>query len=275
VVAARSALAHLRPDVEVVILGADLSPESSEFLCDHIGGTTIVTPVSSNVFDELPALERFPRTVWAILLLGSLLPRDAERVLWLDGDVLVRGPIDELLELPLEGMTMAASVDYWAPTHAGAAPGFWQAASTPPGAAYFNTGVLVVDLPSWRSLDVEGLVRDALARQPAIPTPNADQDILNAVLWDRWLPIPDRWNYPAQLVSRDSYRARIAHFFGARKPWKIACENSHLQREYATAAREIGWEVPGPSRSVRHLTRALLPPFVGDIRDRNRAKRLG
>ena len=66
----------------------------------------------------------------------------------------------------------------------------------PDVAAYFNSGVLTIDLDRWHSTDVESRIFDFASTLPAsyiLP----DQDALDTVLWSDWLPLAwKQWNWP-------------------------------------------------------------------------------
>src|SRR4051812_29813504 len=104
---------------------------------------------------------------------------------------------------------------------------------------YFNTGVLVMNLPAWRGT---GMAQRALRyAAEGAPLRWADQDALNAVL-DNWFELESRWNVQhGNLFSpcyqpdtprtaalyhdrRDLYAAAaVLHFVGRAKPWSHLC----------------------------------------------------
>ena len=265
VVAARSALRSTDRELRVFVVGLDLNDASVSLLRSRIGLPLELIPFPPGKLDMLPWTGR-PASVWVRLFIGSIIPADVSRAVWIDSDMLVRGPIDQLLDTRLQEMTIAACRDYWIPTHADSGIGLSQVAGTPQGMTYFNAGMLVVDLDRWRADGVEDALVSFAGRSEVV-LENADQDVLNAVMWDAWLPLPQTWNYPAQFVSNSSFASHIVHFFGARKPWVVACENAHFQREYRKAAKEIGWVVPRPQLTARRAARLLTPQIVRDLRE--------
>ena len=78
----------------------------------------------------------------------------------------------------------------------------WAKAGLPPATLFFNSGVMLIDIDTWRA---DEIARKVLAVSETVPT--NDQALLNMVLWDRWMPLDTRWN------SR-SPDAVIAHFAG-------------------------------------------------------------
>ncbi len=164
---------------------------------------------------------------------------DLERVVYLDSDVVLMSPADELLYMDLRGKTAAAAVDL--PAHAtldapGVLPG-WPGRERYKGRPYFNSGVLVIDLEKWRRTRVSERAVEFLEQYPD-STRFYDQDPLNVALIDDWLILDPRWNLEPGFVGTPSFErsvppelwpqyakwedeARIWHFMGSRrKPWK-------------------------------------------------------
>jgi lipopolysaccharide biosynthesis glycosyltransferase len=166
---------------------------------------------------------------------------DVDRVVYLDADVLLLSPADELLSMDLAGKTAAAAVDL--PAHPtldapGVLPG-WPGRERFKGRPYFNSGVLVIDLERWRRTRVSERAVEFLAQYPE-STRFYDQDSLNVALIDDWLILDPRWNLEPGFVGTPAFErqvppelrpqyaawedeARIWHFMGSRrKPWKAS-----------------------------------------------------
>jgi lipopolysaccharide biosynthesis glycosyltransferase len=83
------------------------------------------------------------RVAYARLLMGELLPPEIDRVIYLDCDLIIRGDLSDLWNVNLEGKTVVAVrevTDY-----------IWHSKlGLPPGAPYFNNGVMLIDLDRWR-----------------------------------------------------------------------------------------------------------------------------
>jgi hypothetical protein len=171
----------------------------------------------------LPEWGRMPPTVYQKLLLADWLPAECERAIWLDCDLVVLGDLGELWRAPLDGAVVAAVADELVPTLASR---FGVCAQRelglPPGAPYFNAGVLVVDLRRWREERVAARCFDYLARFRERLV-FWDQEALNAVLAGRWSAVGRGWNRNASLrrleAEGDGADDRIVHYCGRLKPW--------------------------------------------------------
>ena len=107
----------------------------------------------------LPMARPFTPVIYARLLLDRLLPPEVERVVYLDCDTYVRGPIETLAELDLEGHPVAAVLD----------PGRHKAMLGRDfrqnrelfsfNFAYFNSGMLVIDRAAYGRADLPAATR--------------------------------------------------------------------------------------------------------------------
>jgi lipopolysaccharide biosynthesis glycosyltransferase len=210
--------------------------------------------------DGLPA-SPMPTSSYGRLYLSRLAPETTRRILYLDGDILVRRSVLPLLALDLAGNTVAA-VGNTPGSHfghrsvAGGIPG-WREEGIPPAAMVFNSGVLVIDRAAWEARDTTDRVLRT-ARELRGPSLWPDQASLNLALWREWLPMDRRWN-------THHTDAAIAHFFGPKKPWGPPPVPNRLYVEYQDRAAALGWDIPGRRRlrarfQARELARAVVPP---------------
>jgi len=198
--------------------------------------------------DDLPIEGRFrtyPRSIWSTLFLGSALPGDLPRTLFLDSDVIVRRDPAELWRVDLAGNIVAAVLN-----------GNRRAVGDPDGISYyrelglapdlrsFNAGVLVADLDAWRRDDVTFQCL-AVLRTFYDRVISWDEEVLNAVLAGRWLPLSTVWNCtdfwrPVEdcrpPFPDDLEHAAIRHF-AAYKPWDETRPVPHRDEFYRLASR--------------------------------------
>jgi lipopolysaccharide biosynthesis glycosyltransferase len=200
------------------------------------------------------------------LRIGKLLPDEIERVLYIDSDVAVRWPLDELWETDLEGCVLAAVRDPVLPWAAAPAGLPWAEVGVDPDTPYFNAGVLVIDAGLWRSQQISENALQFLARHRFL---YADQCALNTVLAGRWTRIGPHWNLQAGhlvsdslawvIESRETLAAAIdnpaiVHFNNSamRRPWEFKCTHPYrdLWFEFLDLTPWEGWR-PASSRARR------------------------
>jgi lipopolysaccharide biosynthesis glycosyltransferase len=96
--------------------------------------------------------------------------------------------------------------------------------------AYFNSGVMVVDLNRWREDKTEEKLIEVSESFTAW-TGSQDQDILNVVFRNNWTPLNINFNYltniyPGLRISNPI----IVHFAGKSKPWKATTADNAWKR---------------------------------------------
>lgn len=196
-----------------------------------------------------------PDSTYFRLQMGDALDAGVDRVLYLDVDVLVRKDLSSLWSLDLGGAPIGAvrSVHFPSIGSTGAVR-YWPALSVDPRASYFNAGVLLVDLPRWRSDGIAERAREHL-RSPHLGR-GADQEALNVTVSGHWKQLAPTWNYQTPMIDErhgacllfDETELRdartdpaIVHFQTRPKPWHRGCQHPWRQ-EWLEVARETRFE---------------------------------
>lgn len=198
------------------------------------------------------------------LLIQQYLPAGIERALWLDCDLLVLDDVGQLFRLPLDGKTVLAVRDPLVGT-LGSAYGVqgWRELGLDADRPYFNAGVMLIDLNSWRALEVEARVVQHVLRYRKDLFFN-EQEALNAVLSERWAPLADHWNFSANrfhaLLQRPGPEGpAILHFAGRVKPWKLPDLGAE-QELFFRFVDSTSWRGTRPPRT---LINRLLSWYIG------------
>lgn len=244
-----------------------------ERLCALVEGTGAsfqLLPIDPKALDGFPKAAAFDRSVWHRVLLPELLP-DAERVLYLDADLIVTDDLGPLWEIDLGGNVIGGVVAPFYPGQSGA----WLRALGIPQAGYISSGVLLMDLARMRREGAIAQLRAFAAAHPGNPCP--EQDALNKLYADRCLRLHPRWNVqpafydlPAARLGPHGAEASAApavvHFAGPAKPWHYLSRHP-LRHLYFEHQRQTPWPAPPlEGRTWRNRLLRLLPPrwqFVG------------
>jgi lipopolysaccharide biosynthesis glycosyltransferase len=204
------------------------------------------------------------------LWVGEFFPEKADRVLYLDADIVVVGSIAPLWNTDLDGALMGA-VDI-----PGSDQGVRRLAMRAED-GYFNAGVLVIDLQQWRTTRARETVLDYIRANPE--RVSYDQDALNACFRSRTKRLDYKWNVirpffreplvlPLERAEIEAIRrdALIIHFNGGSKPWSYFCDHPR-RAEYEKYLRMTEWRdyVP-PDRTPLNMLRkgisAILPDRI-------------
>lgn len=199
---------------------ADLERITGEFGAQLMFYSLADLPQFEAMVSGLPQRGRWPKVVYARLMLAELLPGDVGRVIYLDCDTLVRAPIEDLYTIDLGGQPLGAVRDSTAPFISLGRDMARNGEIFDGAVPYFNSGVLVLDLAAWRQLDL----RADLARldaQGILPQLYFDQDLLNLIFRGRWQALPWRWNTIDADATHEAMNPFILHFTKVGKPWFI------------------------------------------------------
>ena len=168
---------------------------------------------------RLPKGKRIAPLLYARLLLDSLLPADIARFIYTDCDMMFRADIDQLWSLDLETFAMAAVQDAKYHMVLGRRlrrlGGLFDLA-----VPYFNSGLMVVDRARWRAADPMSTM-NRLIGEDMLKNLYYDQDVLNIVFRDNWLPLDYSWNFLNPRPEHESLNPRVAHYTGSHKPWRL------------------------------------------------------
>ena len=219
------------PDARIrfIVLHAGVTQER-QMLIEGVAPGTLFVWIEVGE-DDVPAFAdrgHFNRTTLFRLGLERLAPADCRRVLYLDADLVVLDDVRVVYNLDISGASIGAVIDY--PVNADEFAARWQ---LPPSAqAYFNAGVLLIDLERVRAGgEFEKIMRFVAEHDRDLPY--NDQDALNWFYWGRWRELPPEWN--AQLPMVLSWKAKdlpkplqfhdripsIIHYTGPAKPWTL------------------------------------------------------
>ena len=269
---------------------------------------TLVPLHYANPLEHLPVRDYLTAALYLRLRLPALLPQ-VDRILYLDVDTVVHRDLEALFDIDLGTKALAAVPDWpmlvgsetWPSfaipyegrrlrfaAYAREALGFGADAATP----YFNSGVLLMDLATWRRDDIAGLTLALLAKKPGFYYP--DQDALNAFFQGEIVALDARWN--AQVICtraqgpspwdwtragrrwrsiRKLWRADpwIVHYAGPNKPWvpgQAKTPRDDLWWRYAALSPMrssiLSTYQAGETRAQRRrskVPRALLPSLKG------------
>lgn len=166
------------------------------------------------------------------LFVTEVLPREVHKIIYLDGDMIVRKSLAELWETDIDDYAIGAVHDMHEEYHCTSGRLPYQMVEK----GYLNSGMLLINLDYWRE-------HDCLSRFMKCVEDNSaklkmhDQDVLNVVLHDevKWLPVT--YNFQSCFLEKASKPGRfwhvekeielykrdpaIVHFTAEDKPWKI------------------------------------------------------
>ena len=219
---AESNRAHWPLDVNVLTEGVSEQSKSKVLLSLPEGSTKVRwIPVDTDLFRPFGLLPHVSRMTYARLLIPHLFADAASKVLYLDVDILVLRDLAPLWQTDLEGVSLAAVLDYQLDISRGSAITHSRV-GMPSVPNYFNAGVLLINT---RVCLLRRVPERALEYLRAhTNTPYSDQDALNVACDGDWMQLDPTWNFQIHQATRigripKARRPAIVHFNTRAKPW--------------------------------------------------------
>lgn len=167
------------------------------------------------------------------LLLHEILPQNIQKVLYLDGDIIVRHSLEQLWETDIDNYAIAA-----APDIQNNRIKHYNRLKYPYSLGYFNSGVLLINLYYWRKNNVANEFYDFATKYPERLACH-DQDVLNYVFRNRKYILDVTYNFQQDFFYKKELREFsneieaeiessihdpvLIHYIWRPKPWYKDC----------------------------------------------------
>lgn len=152
------------------------------------------------------------------LVAPQLLPQNIEEILYLDADIIINSSLQDLYFCLSEDEVVAAVVDINLIDRARDVLNIEH--------DYFNAGMLMLNLNTWRKNNIGDLAFDFLDKSSPLESVFNDQDALNGVLGKEQIKLLDKnFNYQTCQVQNDEVNGEVLsspaviHYTGVDKPW--------------------------------------------------------
>lgn len=221
------------------IIGNNVTSQDKEQL------RTIICQEKGNTVEfynfEVKNITKFPIQTWTHfrescyyrLFAPSVLPEDIDKILYLDGDMIVCHDLTELWHIDISDYAVAGVMNQTEDVKC------YNRLRYPMRKRYINNGVLLINLDYWRTNRLEEKFVDVILNHPEMIV-MADQDVLNHVVQDSKLVLPLKYNvqekffYKLENMTFDYWERKeeieqaihnpwIIHYAGNIKPWMVNC----------------------------------------------------
>jgi lipopolysaccharide biosynthesis glycosyltransferase len=253
-----------REIADVVIILFDSVPETAELITKICEQNEIILICFSNEI-----LQGY-NAMYARLFLTELLPAEYKRVLYMDGDIQITGSLNQLIQTELPGGCDFAAVPdpmaielYEAKSGDPRIQSYFEGIGVNSSLArpYFNSGVLLINLPQWAAVARDAL--DVLTNAPE-KCLFQDQSALNFAGHLKFAPMSFRWNFPIFFRNcgvETPLAPRVYHFMSKPKPWNGAFPpwNSSFVEPYT----KLMSEYPDLSAHSKELSLSARTKYLG------------
>ncbi|NWF61052.1 MAG: glycosyltransferase family 8 protein [Fischerella sp.] len=268
-----SALANLETNrtIDIYIIDGGISKENKQKLIQVLSNNKLNVNIKwlkpdLGLLNGVKVSGAFSIATYFRLLLPELLPKQVEKVIYLDSDLLVQGNLEKLWEKELDDFPALAVQDYLFPWVSNGLQDTYQELGLASDTPYCNAGVMLMNLKQWRA---EALANKVLeySHKYHDTVYVADQDGINALIADRWKLLDPKWNVqifgvdssaiklpykPTELI-RDGF---ILHFTTKIKPWHPTYRRAGGER-FAYYLKKSNWL--SNLEYIKWFTRVRLP----------------
>lgn len=199
--------------------------------------------IDTDEFNNIETIKHITRAAFFRLRIPYILDESITKALYLDCDLIVKSDITSLWDVNLLDQPVAAVENISRRTHL--KTGLKQS-------EYFNSGVLLMNLPIWRDNKLPENIFEFKKNNPDKISTN-DQCAINCIVNNNWVRLPLKWNhqtgiyrnkdirtrYASNEIEEAMYNPSIIHFIGSDKPWNKNCYHP-WKEEYVAFASKIG-----------------------------------
>ncbi|HYH15195.1 MAG TPA: glycosyltransferase family 8 protein [Flavisolibacter sp.] len=213
------------------VIATGISKEEEHAIISFIqrhNATVSFYEIDENVLPaDLPQSNAYPLSTYYRLLFPFLVPKQVEKLLYLDTDTIVINSLRSLYQTDIGQMPVGAVIESFVSSRPEL--GLFEAGK------YFNSGVLLMNVPQWKKQDITEKTLDYLNhKRHTIKW--MDQDALNAVLTNNYFPLDLKYNVTSEYIPKKLPRRELQHFLkekviihytsgGIRKPWSGLSRN--------------------------------------------------
>lgn len=192
--------------------------------------------------------------VLARLLLDKFLPETLEKVLYLDGDTIVRGNLKDLWDTNIDDYVLGASIEPTVDKNRKKDLGL-------EFKPYYNAGVLLVNLKRWREKKAGKIILDYYKEHNGKLFAN-DQDAINGSLNDDIYTLLPKYNFynifyqysykflnnlmkPVKYIKKEDFKECvknpiIIHYLGEERPWRKGNHHKY-KKDYEKYLKLTPW----------------------------------
>lgn len=281
-----SVLCNTKEKVNFHLLSDGISQESLLLIADtvqELGSTLSVYYMSSyECFSNLFTSGHISKAAYFRLDIANILPKAVKKIIYMDVDLLVLQDIGKLWQYDMQGKPLAAVPDYGIIASKRLMKEKHDVIALQMDSLYFNSGVVIMDLPQWREHDY---AKQVIELASVGNLPHHDQDALNKVFMGNWTALPMKWNVIPPVFNlfskilfnsnlrTNAMEARkdkaIMHFAGRYKPWEFELHKGFNDGYYfylqKTKFANVKMPQPGSNMKGKSITRQMVRLRIADF----------
>lgn len=239
--------------------------------------------IDNSKLTDFPQTAHINYAAYYNLKASEILPCDVHRIIYLDGDMIVNGDIRSLWELDLQGNANAQVLggSYLDKS-------LYERLNYADKYGYYNNGVVLYDFDKLREMQFS-----QKAIQYVIDNQDVkwmDQDTINALLYDKTLRLPLKYNFQTLFFTREFWQGYdvdfkkqilteslnpiIIHYNGMAKPWDFyyyGCPWGTIWKRYCKLSKWSNAQRREPKlKYLKYITKRIIWP--GFFKQKHNAK---
>lgn len=169
---------------------------------------------------RVPNHKRLTDIVYARFVIDRFIAQDVQRLIYLDCDMMVMAPIENLWNVELNGKPLAAVEDPWGKLIGSGRDISERDHILHPADPYFNAGLMVIDIDRWREQNVAEQL-DNLIAEGTVEKLSYSQNVINLIMKNNWERLDTLWNVVDPEPAHVSLNPFNLHFTGRKRPWQL------------------------------------------------------
>lgn len=202
--------------------------DAIKFFVESMGAKISFYSINESQVAGFVLNSNWTQAVYYRLLFPFLVSGFVSRLLYIDTDTLVLNDLSAFFNTNLGGYPVGAVYD----NHVKKQP----LIGIEEEGRYFNSGVLLIDLPKWKQQQISEKAFEYLEQYPE-RIQFVDQCALNAVLIGNWKQLPGKYNCMTSLIPEGMNRSERKRFindkvilhFTLQRPWNYLCKHPYRQ----------------------------------------------
>ena len=233
--------------VDIYVIEDKLTPANKQKLKSSVD-SNITTLYWQKMEEVIPAgmqlpLDRssYPLNIYMRLFIPYFIPKEVEKVLYLDVDMIVQSDITTIFEQDLGDKLIAAVLDPRIITFDNSWGGILNYAELGLSGKtrYFNTGLILMQLKSWREHDLTTKILQCIdSNKKFLNYP--DQYGLNVVLANKWFELNPLWNHFSTIDTEE--KPNLIHFVERKPIYQSYNYNQDFKKTFYYYLNQTEWK---------------------------------
>lgn len=243
-----------------------------EKMCEQYMSSFHVFSLDVERMDSYPQSTHLNRATYFNLNAANILPNTIHKIIYMDGDMVVKGDISPLWQLDLSDYASAMVEDCSMYDTS-----IYQRLGYSPKCGFYNNGVTVYNLDYLRKINFSEKALKFIEENPEKAL-WMDQDAINVLLAEKTFRLPPIYNFQTLFLLQyhwqhysDDFRKQVLdvkdkpvviHYAGRIKPWHWRYYGLPYKREWENAYKASPWRcarIHQPwSKYIKHLIKRLF-----------------